>query len=339
VLVAGCILTVEQSKTIFKTIGYSVGVLAIVALVLRGHDNTGRLGLLNTRYENANDFAWTLILGLSFLTFFLLRGNRREKLIALFLSAPILLALVKTGSRGGMIGLGMLAFVGYFQASRALKTKLALGIPVLLALLVAATPGDIRSRYTTFLSAGGKTTQLEATAIGSSEARLQVLKDSIYETFTHPVFGVGPGDFAVAQNTLALARGESRGLWLVTHNTYTQISSEMGFPGLIIYLVFLYQCFKPLNSIVRSRYSGKDWQDLRALAKSLRASFFIIVTIAVFDAYGYDINIPIMAGLSCALALIAERQRARLEAPPQVSHPPLVFAPEPDLQPNWMSFQ
>jgi O-antigen ligase len=345
-LVAGCILTIKQSKTIFETIGYSVGLLAIMALVLRGVDNTGRLGLLGTRYENANDFAWTLILGFCFLAFLIVRGSRSQKLIALFLSATILLALVKTGSRGGMIGLGMLGLVGFFQSSRAVRIKLAFAIPVLLALLYAVAPPELRGRYTTLFGSGEDYTgrylegeeRLKAAATGSADARWRLLKDSIYMTLRHPVFGVGPGDFMPAQNELAIARGEWRGEWRVTHNTYTQISSEMGIPGLMIYLVLLYRCFKSLNSIVRSRYPGVDWEDLRALAKSLRASFVVIMTTAFFDSYGYDTNIPILAGLACALSLIAQRQRLLLTAPPQVTLTAAVLA-EPVLDPAWMRFQ
>jgi O-antigen ligase len=310
VLVAGCILTIKQCKGAFKTIGYSVGVLSIVALALRDVDKTGRLGFRGTRYENANDFAWTLIMGLSFLSFLIIRGDRTEKIIALSLSAPILVAIVKTGSRDGMIGLLMLAIFSFLQASRAVRIKLAAGFPVLLILLLALAPADLRARYTTLFTTGQNATKLEKTAVGSAEARLQTLKDSIYLTLTNPVFGVGPGNFPTAQNDLAVSRGDARGLWLATHNTYTQVSSEMGIPGLIIYLVFLYQCFKPLNSILRTKYSGRDWQDLRALTKSLRASFVIVLTVAIFDAYGYDFNIPVLAGMSCALGFIAQRQRA-----------------------------
>lgn len=342
VLVAGCILTIKQCITIFKTIGYSVGVLAIITLALRGVDKTGRLGLLNTRYENANDLAWTLILGLSFLSFLLFRGNRSQRFVALLFSASILLALVKTGSRAGMVGFIMLAFFGFLQSTRTTRIKLAITIPILLAVLYAVAPTEIRVRYTTIFGSGesyeGRSLSLSAqehvlaTATGSAEERWRLLQDGIYLTLRHPVFGVGPGDFQAAQNDLALSRGEAKGSWHVTHNTYAQISSEMGITGLVIYLVFLYQCFKPLNSIVRSRYPGKDWQDLRALANSLRASFIIILTIAFFDSYGYDTNIPILAGLVCALSLIAQRQRERLTAPAQVaptpaSLPELAFEP------------
>ena len=342
-LVAGCILTIDQCKTIYATVGYSVGMLAILTLALRGQDKTGRLGLLGTRYENANDFAWTLILGLSFLGFLLQHGSRWQRFMALFLSVPILLALVKTGSRGGMIGLGMLAIFAFLQGSRAVRIRLALAIPLGMALLVAVASPQILSRYTTLFGTGinaestaqtlsSEERTLLGTAAASTEQRLQMLKDSIYLTIVHPLFGVGPADFPVAQNDLALARGQERGGWLVPHNTYTQISSEMGIPGLVLYLVFLYRCFKPLNSIVRSRHPGRNWQELRGLAKSLRASLVVLLTIAVFDSYGYDPNILILAGMSCALTLIAQRHHALLIASRQVP-PPAGLKPEPALNP------
>ena len=343
VLVAGVILTIDQCKTVFKTIGYSVGVLAILALILRGVDRTGRLGLIGTRYENANDFAWTLIVGLSFLTFLIMRGNRREKTIAVLLSAPILLALVKTGSRMGSIGIGILAVFGFLQASRAVRIKLAIGVPILLALLLAVAPPEIRLRYTIWFGTGenysGRALSAEErtanTAIGSAEGRVQSLKDSIYLTLIHPVFGVGPGNFPVAQNDLAMSRGESRGLWVLTHNTYTQISSEMGIPGLVIYLAFLYLCFKPLNSILHTRYAGKEWHDLQAMAKTLRVSLIAVLAMAVFDSYGYDVNIPILAGICCALGLIAQRQRAVSKAANlRVLEP----VPEPVPEPALMAY-
>jgi len=347
VLVAGCVLTIKQTKTIYKTIGYSVGVLSIMTLALRGVDRDGRLGLLETRYSNANDLAWTLILGMCFLNFLFLRGKWSQKFIVLFFGAAILLALVKTGSRAGMIGLGMLALFGFLQSSRATRIKLVIVIPIVLAVLYMSAPPDVRARYTTLFGSGKDSTgrylegkeRIEASASGSAETRWNLLKDGIYLTLRHPVFGVGPADFVVAQNDLATSRGEPRGSWAVTHNTYLQISSEMGIPGLVIYIMFLYQCFKPLNSIVRSRYPGRDWEDLRALANSLRASFVVVLTIAFFESYGYDTNIPILAGLACAVSLIAQRQheRERLTALAQVAPAPASL-PEPALEPAGMNF-
>jgi len=152
---------------------------------------------------------------------------------------------------------------------------------------------------------------------------------------THPLFGVGPGNFPTAQNDLALSRGESKGLWAETHNTYTQISSEMGIPGLVIYLALLYWCFKPLNSILHTRYPGKEWHDLQAMAKILRASLICVLAMAVFDSYAYDVNVPILAGISCALGILAQRQRALYKAA-NLRVPESV--PEPVPEPAWMAY-
>ena len=349
VLVAGCVQTIDQCKTIFKTIGYSVGILAMMALALRGVDKTGRLGLIDTRYDNANELAWTLVLGLSFLLFLLFNGNRWQKVIAGLFCAPILLALTKTGSRGGMLGFCLLAVFALFQVSRATRIKLAIAVPVLLLLLLMVTPPAIRARYTTIFGSGKDYTGiaasqlssqevLQSTASASAEARWGLLKDSINLTLRHPVFGVGPGNFQVAQEEIALARGEPRGAWRVTHNTYTQLSSEMGIPGLVIYVMFLYECVKALNRIAHSRYAGRDWQDLRALAKALRATFLSLIPVMFFGSFGFDTNMPILGGLACALSLIAQRERALLTAPRQVSPSSATLA-EPALEPAWTSAQ
>lgn len=334
-MTASVVTSVSQSRRIFNTIGHSVGLLAIIALALRGYDRDGRLGLFNTRYENANDLAWTLLLGLTFLSFIYSRGNRIQKIIVVILCAPILLALVKTGSRAGFIGAMMLVAFSYLQAPRRVRRKIVAGVPVLLIILLAITPAEIRSRYTTYFTAGLGASKLQQSAVASADARLGLLKDSIRITIRHPIFGVGPGNFPIAQNELALARGESRGYWRVTHDTFTQVSSEMGIPGLIIYIAFLYQCFKTLTSIVRTDFPGKDWQDLRSLARSLRASLVILVTVAVFDAYGFDINIPVVAGLACGLGFVAQRKRAALLRTAPTPQPSIPVSAESSLEPAW----
>ena len=74
----------------------------------------------------------------------------------------------------------------------------------------------------------------------------------------HPLFGVGPGNFQVAQNwSLHHAVDDPCGLWHVTHNSYTELSCEMGIPGLMIYLIFLLQCWRVLSSIIRKKYVTK----------------------------------------------------------------------------------
>jgi O-antigen ligase len=201
-------------------------------------------------------------------------------------------------------------------------------------LLLMVIPGQVRDRYTTFFKPkdAQRVTNADLAAVGSAESRLTLLKDSIELTLFHPIFGVGPGNFAVAQNDLALSRGQVRGNWQVTHNTYTQLSSEMGIIGLLIYLAFLYQSWAILRSITRKGRTKNYSRDVHLMAETLRAAFLVLLTVAIFDSYGYNINIPVLAGLITALSYIALRDRRALEDARKVAEEPAVLL-EPAYEP------
>ncbi len=237
----------------------------------------------------------------------------------------------------------MLCVFGFLQSSAKNRMRIAIGAPVIFLTLAVVLPSTLRDRYLTLFQSGQPSGfQNQATdeqskeliaAAGSSEARLKLLKDSITITLHHPLFGVGPGNFPVEQNNLAVARGED-GMWHLPHNTYTQISSEMGFPGLILYIVFLYQIFKLLTSIVRSRQTGAGWADLRAMATMLRGTFVVLATVAMFDSFPYNADVPIMAGLAAALGMIAQNLRAAERSQGPAVAPPASL-PEPQPEPVW----
>ena len=80
VLMAGLISTAAESKKIFHTIAYGVGFLAILALAMHSYTVDGRLGLPGGRYENSNDLAWTLLVGLIFLAYLYMQSNGSGRL-------------------------------------------------------------------------------------------------------------------------------------------------------------------------------------------------------------------------------------------------------------------
>ena len=333
ILTAGLISTVAQSRRAFHTIAYSVGLLAALALVLHYYDRTGRLCLPGGRYGNPNDFGFALLVGLPFLAFTFLQGRGVRKAVAVVLTGPVLFALAQTGSRGCMLGAGMLVLYAFFRASKAVRAKLAIAAPILFVLLLLVVPSRLRDRYITLFSSRNtnQTSDNTVEAAGSAEARLVTLEDSIWLTILHPLSGVGPGNFPVAQNDLAIARGERKGQWRVTHNTYTEVSSEMGIPGLVIYLVFLFRCWKVLTAVTRRKTTSAE---LRVMAETLRATFVVVATVAAFDSLTYNTNIPILAGLVTALGFIAETQRSRTNVTSS-GESALSTLPEPAFEPAW----
>jgi O-antigen ligase len=315
ILTAGLLTTLPQANRIFHTIAYATGILGLLVLLKNNRTTDGRLVLDNTRYSNANDLAWTLLIGLTFVGFLFLRGTRTQKMIALLMVPPMLLTMSRTGSRAGAMGAVLLYFLLVWQSRPATRLRVLAATPVIFFVILMLMPATTRLRYTTYfgsyskydVSAEGK---LRMGTIESTEARKQLLIDSLKITAQHPFLGVGPGNFDVAQNEMAIAGGAMKGLWHVTHNTYTQLSSEMGIPGLAIYLVMLYYVFKTLNSIIRTKTKSPTWDNLRAMALSLRTAFILFLPIAFFDSLAYNADVPILAGLTTALGFMAQKQRA-----------------------------
>jgi O-antigen ligase len=336
-LAAGLLTTLPQANRIYRTIAYAIAILSVVTLLKNVRTEEGRLILNNTRYANSNDLAWTLLVGLTFIGFLYLRGTRWQKVLAVLMAPPVLLTISRTGSRAGMLGTVALVVVLLIQVKRATRIKLMVVLPIVFLAVLVLLPADLLLRYTTYFGTYDvfKASAMERVrmgAIGSAEVRKQLLIDSLIITLRHPLMGVGPGNFAVVQSELALARGDQRGFWHLTHNTYTQISSEMGVIGLVIYLAFLFNVLRVLNSIIRTRSPSPIWQNLRQLALPLRTAFIVFLPVAFFDSLAYTADVPILAGLATALGFMAQKQRAidRAAKAPIVAAEPLL---EPGLEP------
>ena len=338
-MTAGLVTTLPQANRVYHTIAYAVAILSVITLLKNYRDpGEGRLALDDTRYQNSNDLAWTLLVGLTFVGFLYLRGTRFQKVIAVLSVPPMLLCLSRTGSRTGMLGAGLLLIVMLLQAKRATRIRLLAALPIVFVAVLFVMPKELLIRYTSFFgdfksyNYADINERAAAGGFSSTESRKQLLIDSLIITMQHPLLGVGPGNFIVVQNELAQARGELKGSWHVTHNTYTQISSEMGVPGLIIYLFFLFYLFKVLNSIVRTRYPGPTWQNLRQLALTLRTVLIVYLPVSFFDSLAYNTDLMIIAGLATALGFMAQKQRAidRAARAQAIPAEPLL---EPGLEP------
>jgi O-antigen ligase len=310
VMTAGLVTTLPQAKLLFRTIAYATGLVALYA-ILRNQLSVGRLGIRDTRYQNANEFAWSLLVGLTFIGFLYIRGTRIQRYVAIVLGLIVLLAIAKTGSRGGFLGVVVLAIAVFIRASVATRIKLAVGGTGLLAVLMVLLPNQILQRFTTWSGDLNpyELHSLKYATVSSTEARLMLLKDSLRVTAAHPFLGVGPGNFAVAQDALAQERGQL-GNWQVTHNSFTEVSCEMGLPGLAIYLVFLYQVFKQLNSILRVKTRSPVWTELRMMAMTLQAAMIAFLVTAISTSLEFNTDVPVLAGITVAVGFLARKQRA-----------------------------
>lgn len=291
IVIVVAVSTPKRLRLLIVIQAASVAVIAAVA-VLKGRLLVGRLeGTLGGIYSNPNDLAVAIVislplcLALMFLT--------RNKVLKIAWAATMLLmvyAVFLTGSRGGFLALVVVAGVCLWEfAIRGRRRYL---------LVLVALGGVILWQYSSGMLAGrlaGTFNSKEdvASAYGSAQARQELFWRSIEVTVNHPLFGIGPGNFA-----------EISGHWLVTHNSFTQMSSEGGVPAFILYVLILSRGFKNVRA---TKQSTKGKGELTSLAKALQASLAAYVIGSLFASSAYQFFPYFLVAYTRVLFLIAKK--------------------------------
>jgi hypothetical protein len=320
-LVLSLMLTFKAVAALMNTIAIAVLCVAVIGLRTGVASVEGRLIIGGSgRIANPNDLAFVLMLGLPLWWRFasLRGGGLLRKVFGIAALATVLVCFLKTGSRGGLLGLVVMLAVGFWRARPEGKATM-IGVLALASVVGSAVmPGYLKQRYFTFWNAGlesnytqvGRTSVLNA--VGSTESRTQNLIDSLKLTLHHPLFGVGAGNFAIAQNNAARAAGLPKGSWLGTHNTYTQLSSECGVPVLILFVALLGHAMRSLWA-ARRLAQGVSTAYARLLQDAAVAAEMLLLGVGIFILFyhvAYDISVYLVIGTAEALARAVQRELA-----------------------------
>jgi O-antigen ligase len=309
--IAGLIRTIEQCHCAIRVIGYATFSLALAALLF-GNTETGRLSLPLVKFENPNDLALALVIGLPFVCFTFLTSPPTipHRMLPAILLIVVLTALTRTGSRSGFIGFVAVLLVLFFRAP--LTGKLAVAFAALLITILSALtlPEELQRRYFTLFEDVSPDDDegeirapddLKTRAVAAAESRYALLALSLQMTIDHPLLGAGPGMFAVAQAYDAKEAGE-RARWQETHNAYTQVSSEAGLPALFCYLAAMFCCFRESGRVKQKCEARPDgrWKTAARAAAFLNISLVAFAATAFFSSVAYQALFPILAGLIVA---------------------------------------
>ncbi|HEX3741133.1 MAG TPA: O-antigen ligase family protein [Terriglobales bacterium] len=247
-------------------------------------------------YGNANDFAIMIALNLPLCLAFLLRTkNPLKKTIWAVGLLFMLWAITLTYSRSGFMAVTVAICFSFWEFGIRAKRKHIIVIGLFLAVFLL--PILIPSGYGTRL-AGIFSPSIDPMDLGSAAARRQTLKLSLELTLTHPIFGIGPGDFA-----------SDTKMWYVTHNTYTQLSSEAGIPAIVLFLLILRQVFRNLRDIRKTERFRSD-PEVQLFTGALRASFAAYVFGAFFASYAYELFIYALIAFTAVLYRACQDQPA-----------------------------
>ena len=259
-------------------------------------------------FSNPNELANYLLIGLPF-GYMALRQAQGiwGKIFWSGALGLVVVTLLRTGSRGGAIALGVLAIAVFFTSSAVGKLRLfVLGVS-LTAATVALMPQKTLNRYSTIFGKVDEDAMSDVSvdvAVGSSTSRIYLLQRSLQITFEHPIFGLGPGTFSDYLGHETKSKG-LLGVWLVTHNTFTEISSETGLVGFTIYLLWLVSCFRLNFRIYRNARQTKQ-PLVEELALCLILCLITYVVHGCFISMGYSFILPMIAAYTIVLTSLAK---------------------------------
>jgi O-antigen ligase len=321
---------------------------ALAAAILSfffGRSIDGRIALTAGSFGDPNTFALSLILGLPFWWYKASQSKAFGKILCLLATAPILVSFGRAGSRAGLLALVVMVLAVLFLSE--IKQKVAIASIALVALAASAVflPGYIKARFVTIFQQHSSDLDEESRErlkadIDSSGERQKLLEQSVHMTFEHPLFGVGPGVFRQEAWNERKAKQQSAGQMLVSHNTYTQISSELGVPG------FLFFMGAALSSLL---YSLSDFRRIKKTNPLVsQASLYTFSSLAAlgfgifFLSIGYSFLLTAMFGLAAALHIVHSNTPAAQQsetdpasvAEPGIRTPEMVLAARRRIEPS-----
>ncbi|MBX3290105.1 MAG: O-antigen ligase family protein [Acidobacteria bacterium] len=236
IIMANVLFTEARIKTMMW-LGVAIGVY----LSYQSYDLNQR-GVFNTlgnrvsvdvggMFGNPNDMAIHLVIFIPIAIALGLNSHKRTiKYLCYTVVALMTYAIILTQSRGGFLGLIAVAVAIIWKFGRGHRIRLMLISSILAICFIMLAPGEYGTRFRSIFNPS-----LDST--GSSSEREELLKRSIIVTLRNPL-GVGLGN----STTFGVRN-------LVTHNAYTQVSSELGWLSFGAYLIFLIVPLRFLSKI------------------------------------------------------------------------------------------
>jgi O-antigen ligase len=137
-------------------------------------------------------------------------------------------------------------------------------------------------------------TNTEADTSGSAQIRSSDSLEAIRIVMSRPLVGAGAG-----MNILALndARGSS---WLHVHNVYLEFATDLGVPGLVLFLMLMGTSLRDACLVQREVAGRAEARTLYGVAQGAQAGLLAFAVAAFFHPVAYDLYFYLVAGLAVA---------------------------------------
>jgi len=292
----------REPKHVRWLLGAYVGgtlVAAAFALASFSGGDSGRLGGANT---NPNELAAAILPAIMVCAFAFLGERRPVARWAISVGGSmLLLALLMTGSRGGLVGLAV-ALVAAVVAAGPGRLKIVAAALVIIGIGIVyyATyaPQDYVDRLAAVRNDGGT-------------GRSDLWEVALVIADDRPVTGVGAGNFPVAEARYAAAEVDIERIDLVldktkvVHNVYLSLLSELGSVGLGLFLCLVLGALASIVQALR-RLRGSDWP-FQLLVRGFLVGVVAIMVAYTFTTAEYEKQLWLLLGVAFALPALAAR--------------------------------
>jgi putative inorganic carbon (HCO3(-)) transporter len=289
-----------------QRLGVIVVVACVMYVLIGGKMAAGRLAGEGT-FGDSDDIA---LMGGFVLPFLILLANRLTntliRIVAIMTAAGFMVyAILLTATRAAILGLAVMMLVYLLRSTSMQRVAILIACVICMAVTLVSLPSTTLQRFSTIFEGVDGRDNSEATQ--STQSRLDIWKDAIDTTLRHPIFGVGPGQFTEYHYHHYLDPRGTTKKYLPTHQTFLEVSSETGIPGLVIYVTFIGLIYMRIRKGIKLNVpnSYAEWMVGRQIGVCLEASFAYFVTCAFFMTCDKHPQQFLVAGLAVALERVS----------------------------------
>lgn len=313
VLMINLINTSERLRLLWKMVVICGGILALIAInsylagdfAYKFQGEGFRIGGPKGFFRNPNDLAVVLVLLLPLAVAMALIQKGMARVVYFACAVLLTTGVVVTFSRGGFLGLVAVGAVLLWKVGRGNRFVTTLAFTIILGVFMSMVPGSYANRVVSIFDQSQDTT-------GSGQARRDLLERATAVASNHLVIGVGMGNFHIYSLREQVA-----------HNSYLEISSELGVAGLIAYLILIFASLRSMRRVERESVDSRSAHPFVSvvrknktyhLAVALQAAIVGYMVCSFFGSIQYHWFLYFFAAFAIALRRIHDAEQAEFEA-------------------------
>jgi O-antigen ligase len=286
------LLFLAIATAIFLSVG-AINDYRLGLMLIEGYRASGRgTGI----FGNTNDMALFLVTVLPIsIAFFFGSLTLPKKVMHAACAAMMIFGILLSYSRGAFLGMVVVFVFFALQIGKRSRFEIAAVVVALTGAIILLAPSGYGARLLSIFIPG-------LDAEGSADSRRGELLRSLYVALRHPLLGIGMGNYQPNMSYKGL----------VTHNSYTQVASEMGMTALVLYTMFIVKPLRKLSVIARETFGAREKSHLYYLALGLQASLLVFMVSSFFLSVAYAWNVYYLVGYAVCFRRIYESQTGKL---------------------------